>query len=312
MKSPLLVTGSHRSGKGYMIKMLNLRNEFNIVEEPLNISNNTGWIGSKIQNYFLYIDEANSSLFKKEFDKLIYKYDYRFFKQLSFISNFNDFKKVIKDYIVSIKYKYNNNRLLIDDPFAVFSAEWFYKEYNADVIIMIRHPASFVSSLKLLKYEFPFSHLSNQKNLVEFKLKKYKSQLDEYTIDKKSIVEQGVFLWMMIYDVVNQFRNKYKTDWMFVRFEDIIRYPETNIHEISQYVGLPTNSFITELEKAKSSSISDKEIKLLDEQNKISNSYSTKDHLCSYKKILTEQEIAYVKEKAKNIWCEFYSDEDWP
>jgi hypothetical protein len=314
MKSPVLITGSHRSGKSYMVNGININNNFNLIHEPLNAGHKTGWIGLDINKYYTYINESNSYRFKEEFTRTIDKYKYRVNKQIEYISSIRDLSNVIKDIITSLKYKLNNNRPLIDDPFAVFSAEWFYREFNADVVIMIRHPASFVSSLKLLNYKFPFSHLLDQNKLVEDKLKKYEPELVEFVRDEKSIVEQGELLWRMIYDVVSQYKKTYNSDWFYIKFEDIVRNPEVTFENIYRHLGLTMNSDNLKNIKshlAKSDKKSDKEAKLLPGSGEPGYNHSIEDHLTIYKKVLTPGEISYIKDKSKDIWQEYYSEEDW-
>jgi hypothetical protein len=313
-KPPVLITGAHRSGKSYTVRGININNEFNIIHEPLNINSRIGWTGIKIPNYFLYIDHNNSRLFKPEFERMLYKYEYRLTKQLKEMTGLKDLTQVIKDLIVSLKYRANNNRTLIDDPFAVFSAEWFHKEFGSDVIIMVRHPASFAGSLKLLNYRFPFSHILNQENLIEGKLSSYRSEITEFASGNKSVVEQGVLLWRVIYDIVNQYRNKYGSKWLFLRFEDIVRIPESSFNNIYKYLGLSLCP--TDLQKINSrlfgtGQTQDKEARLMIDKNIPGYVYSIEDHLGSYKNVLSETEILYVKERSKDVWNNFYTDEDW-
>ncbi len=314
MKTPVLITGSHRSGKGYTINAINLNKSFNIIQEPLNIDSRIGWTGIDIPYYFTYINEKNSAYFKEKIINTIYNYDYRLSRQLKNIAGLREFLSVLKDFARSFKYKLNNKRPLIDDPFAIFSAEWFYKEINVDIIIMIRHPASFISSLKLLNYDFPFSHLFNQKKLIEGPLHKYALEIEEFTNKKKSIVEQGVLLWRMIYDVVCQYRKNYSSDWLFIRFEDVVRNPEIHLKEIYKYTGLSADNInfkTLKIDLSKNFSKEDKEVKLLLKENKINDKYSIEDHLNCYKIILTDSEIQYIKETARGVWMEYYTEDEW-
>ncbi len=311
MKPPILITGSHRSGKSYTVKGINLYNNFNIIHEPLNVNTTMGWTGLDIEHYYTYIDESNSDKFRKAYSRTFNNYNYRLLKQLRKTS-IGDLSGVVKDFANSLRYRLNRKRALIDDPFAIFSAEWFYREFNSDIIIMIRHPASFAASLKLLKYNFPFSHLLNQKNLVEKKLGRFEPKLIEYADRNPDIVKQSVLLWRMIYDTVKQYRDEYGNNWFFMRFEDIARKPEIYFEKIYYYLHLPVHpaslrNIRHNIRTIKSTP--DKELGIL--TNLHGGEYSVEDHLMSYKKILTEDEINYVKEKAHDVWQHFYSEDDW-
>ena len=60
----------------------------------------------------------------------------------------------------------NDGQILIE-PIGFFSAEWFSKKYHTPVVLVVRHPASFVSSLKKLNWGFDFNCLLTQKELME-------------------------------------------------------------------------------------------------------------------------------------------------
>jgi hypothetical protein len=311
MKSPVLITGSHRSGKSYVVNGININNDFNLIHEPLNAESKTGWLGIDINNYYTYIDSINSSLFREEFARTIEKYQYRLSRQIENILSIGDLKRIVRDILTTLRYKLNNNRPLIDDPFAIFSAEWFYREFNADVVILIRHPASFVSSLKLLNYRFSFEHLLNQKSLIEDKLKKYRSELVEFSKNEKTIVEQGELLWRMIYDTVRQYRESYNSDWIYIRFEDLIRNPEESFSKILEHLNITMNNGDLQRMIAHLSSTEkkpDKEAKLLAVNG---TDHTIEDHLNIYRKILTPGEISYIKHKSRDIWPEYYGEEDW-
>ena len=311
---PILVTGSHRSGKGLLIGAINLNDNFNIIQEPLNPKSKIGWTGITVPYYYMYIDDSLKNTYKKELSSTIHDYKYRVFKQLKEIKKPREYLGVLKDILTSCKLRLNWKRLLIDDPFALLSAEWFYFEFGARVIIMIRHPASFVSSLKLLNYEFPFSDLLNQEDLINKKLLKYLPEINEYANNRKSIVEQGALLWRLLYEVVLQYKWEFGSQWLFVRFEDIVRFPEVYLPEIYNYIDLPKKGInFQELKKKYSLSFSrsDREVKLLINQNRIKNNYSVEGHLEIYKSILNKSEIELVKNTTKEIWKQYYSEADW-
>lgn len=50
-------------------------------------------------------------------------------------------------------------RALLKDPFAVFSVPWFAKKLNCQIVITVRHPAAFASSLQRLGWNFDFKDL---------------------------------------------------------------------------------------------------------------------------------------------------------
>ena len=71
--------------------------------------------------------------------------------------------KTSKAYRLSLKQYFNFKRSkeaglrpLLKDPIAIMSCEWLAETFNMDVIVVIRHPAAFVASLKVAGWEFAF------------------------------------------------------------------------------------------------------------------------------------------------------------
>ncbi len=52
------------------------------------------------------------------------------------------------DYVNYYKYRMYNIRPLIKDPIGLFSYKWLVSKFDMDVLVLIKHPAAFVSSLK--------------------------------------------------------------------------------------------------------------------------------------------------------------------
>lgn len=235
MNRPILVTGSHRSGKSIITNGIAQSGKYNIIHEPLNINQRIGRNGLKLKHYYTYIYEGNSDRFKKEFDSTLC-YDYRLVQEIKSVNSFYDMGRICKDILLSLKHKMNKKAPLIDDPFSVFSAEWFYHQYDAKIIVLIRQPASFVSSLKTLNYHFPFGDLLEQKELMIQKLNPFKNEIKEFCETNKTIVEQGELLWRIIYSSVLNYRIKYKDDWLFIKFEDLIDNPYKTFNKTYRYI----------------------------------------------------------------------------
>ena len=61
---------------------------------------------------------------------------------------------------------------------ALFSAEWIAETFDAQVVVVVRHPAAFASSLKLDGWAHPFSHFMNQPALIEAYLEPFRAEID--------------------------------------------------------------------------------------------------------------------------------------
>ena len=86
---------------------------------------------------------------------------------------------------------------LLKDPFAVFSLAWFAERLNCQIVVTVRHPAGFASSLKRLNWSFDFQDLLNQPLLMRDWLEPYRSLM--LGIREDDIIGQASLLWAMIY-----------------------------------------------------------------------------------------------------------------
>jgi len=187
------------------------------------------------------------------------------------------------------------------------SAEWLYKTFNMDVIVLIRHPASFVSSLKRLEWKFQFSNLLEQEELMREKLYPFKEEIKNFTTNEKNIIDQAILLWRIIYYVVNEYRKKYP-NWIFKRHEDLAKNPVEEFRDIYKKIGLNYTKSIEHKITKYSSLENPNEVSVKQPGNIKRNS---KSQIAIFKKRLSAREIEYIKEKTKDVWIYFYDDNDW-
>jgi hypothetical protein len=116
-------------------------------------------------------------------------------------------------------------RPLVKDPLALLSAEWFAQEFGADVVVIVRHPAAFVSSLVRLQWSHPFDDFLRQDRLLEERLSSFAAEINEFAHRPREIIEQGILLWRILYSVVGGYADAHP-EWTFVRHEDVSATPE--------------------------------------------------------------------------------------
>src|SRR5262249_5799849 len=97
-------------------------------------------------------------------------------------------------------------RIVMKDPCALLSAEWLADEYNMDVLVLIRHPAAFASSLKRLKWQFDLSRFAKQPALVDKHLAPFRKEIERCAENWPDQIGQAILLWRMLYWVVRQYQ----------------------------------------------------------------------------------------------------------
>lgn len=266
------------------------------------MSNNWFFHTSKLKSWFFYIDENNQAKFKDLIEKTL---DYR----LSFS---NQEKISIVKYLrflkLSMEYKYHrlsNNRPLIKDPIAFFSAEWISKSFDCKVIVTVRHPAPFIASLKVKNWKFDFNNFLDQKNLMN-KLKPFNEEIQIISRSKNSsIIDQGILLWKIFTYQTNQYMEEH-SNWIFVRHMDLVNNPEKNFKQIIRYCDLEYTKTTKNFLKKTISSKNPKEVMTS------SNIYrDTNSILTLWKERLTTSEILKIRNSVDEYYYYFYEDDDW-
>ena len=248
---PILVTGSHRSGSTWVGKTLAKASGVTYIEEPFNIGRNRHALcNANIPYWFYCVDEDNDADVLNAFQKMVsLRYGhFQAFKSILDEKGLSRKKSALlraaKEEVEFTRGRFSGHgRALIKDPIAIFSAEWIYKKMNADIVVLIRHPAAFVSSLARLDWSFDFRDLLEQKVLIDQYLSSYEGQIEEFAHNPKPVIEQSALLWVLIHSVINQYQQRHN-DWIFLRHEDISINPVAEFSNLFSRLNLDFNKDI--------------------------------------------------------------------
>lgn len=307
MKKNILVTGSHRSGTTWTGKVLSQSNNIRYVHEPFNLDNKRK--DSPFTFWFEYLFDS-----PKEHQEKAIKYIESFYK----ITNENEVKLFEKINSLKELYKYSkafvdkivSKRTIIKDPIALMSTEWLYKNFDLDIIVLIRHPAAFIASIKIKNWEFDFHNYLDQKYLMNNYLKNYEDLIIDFSKNEKDIIDQGILLWNTIHEVIDKYQSKYNNEWYFVKHEDLSSDPIVEFKKIFEKFDLPFNSKVKNYITSTTTEKVKKEV--LTNSTPIDHvKRNSKENIKSWKSRLTEEEISRIKKGTENVWIKFYSESDW-
>jgi hypothetical protein len=308
-KRPILVTGSIRAGTTWVGRMISESPTVGYIHEPLNPwekQRTLGICSARVPCWFLYITKENQSVYHEHIRNTL-EFRYNLIGGLRGMRSLKDVERVLQEYRTFRMYRSCDVRPLVKDPFALFSAEWFAETFGMDVVILIRHPAAFVSSLKRLKWGFPFWHLLKQPLLMRDHLHSFETQLKECESERCDVIDQAILLWNILYYVVVEYRKKHK-DWVFLRHEDISRDPQRCFQDLFVRLGLDFSSQVESAIQEHSDPSNPSEVP-------IAWAYALKrdsrSAIWSWKDRLTKSEIERIREGSWDIAQEFYSDDDW-
>lgn len=306
-KRIIVLSGSHRSGSTWGGKMIALADNVFYVDEPFNVgkmhykSPISEWLldpqyqsvekQNKIKNYLSDLAESPSFLLKYNLYHLVKR------NRKKFVNNpFSNIQELFSHYK---KSKLPNSIPIFKDPIAVLGLEWIDKNFDAKIIVIIRHPAAFITSTVLRKWQFDACELLKQKELIE---NHFSSLLNEVLINcekKGHFLDNNILAWNMIHSRIMDYKNKNK-HWYFVRHEDLSLNPVREFEKIYNFLDL---NFTDEIKT-----------KIIEFTTKGGDSYyhrNSAENVLQWKSKLSASEIEIIKRKTAPFWKEFYDEKDW-
>ena len=306
MSSPILVTGAHRSGTTWVGKILSAGQEVAYISEPLNVHHRPGVFSVPTQHWYTYICENNQSDYLSAFIDTK-NFNYHLIREILSLRSIKDCGRMVRDLNWFINGKLRNAVPLFKDPFAVFSAGWFKQALNCRVVILVRHPLPFVSSLKRLGWHFDFTNLLEQPLLMKDYLEPFRREMTGLLDEPSDVIAQGSLLWKMIYTVVDGFR-KTQPDFLILRHEDLSRRPEEEYRSLFSSLNL---AFTPEVQQSLIKSSRRGNPEELSTQKVHEVNLDSQANLKNWQNRLDEKEIQRIRELTQSVATKFYSDTFW-
>ena len=300
----ILVIGSHRSGSTWAGNNLALAPHTGYIQEPFNINIQLGVVATPFKNWFQYVCDENAEDYREPLRKVI-QFEYPLTSNLAKVKKFWMVKQIVRDQIACFFHKIKNDTPIVKDPIAVFSADWLSKTYNMNVLVMIRHPGAFCSSLKIKNWEFDFNNFLNQSMLMDRYLSQFKKEIQDHAENKKDIIDQGILLWNCIHHTINVYQQEHP-EWLFVKHEDLSNEPVEGFQSIFESFGLEFTAQVKLNILQNSGSHNPTE-------QQSSNEFvrNSKANIYNWKHRLTQNEIEKIREETHQVSSVFYDDSEW-
>lgn len=304
LSHPILVTGTHRSGTTWVGRMLAADSMTAYISEPLNVLHRPGVLRAKVKYWYQYVCEENEDEFLPAFRELL-DFDYHLWDEIRSIRSTRDFLRMGRDFTIFYNGLMRGQRVLMKDPFAVFSTEWFAKRLSCKVVVVVRHPAPFVSSLKRLNWPFDLQDLLDQPLLMRDHLEPYRQQIE--SAKKGDLIGQWALLWNLIYGTVHAalLRNP---QFITVRHEDLSLDPLDRYRELYRTLDL---EFTPRVEKFILRSSSSENPAEVSRRRVYSVKLDSRANMENWKKRLTEDEIRRIRELTQEVAQLYYPDMPW-
>lgn len=301
---PILVTGTHRSGTTWIGKMLAADSSTAYISEPLNVLHRPGVFRAKVNHWYQYICDDNKDEYLSAFNDLL-EFDYHLWDEIRSLRSRRDFLRMGRDFLIFYNGLMRGQRVLMKDPFAVFSMEWFAKCLKCKVVVAVRHPAAFVSSLKRLNWPFNFQDLLDQPLLMRDFLEPYRGQMEAAKTD--DVIGQSALLWNLIYRSVHTMLER-NPDFIPARHEDLSLDPVNGYRKLYESLGLDFNHRVEKVILNSSSSDNPME---LSRKKVHSVKLDSRANMDNWKKRLTADEIKRIRSMTEEVSHFFYPDVEW-
>jgi hypothetical protein len=300
---PILVTGAHRSGTTWVGKMLALAPGVAYVHEPFSPKTPKGLSPAGFDRYFTVVSDANAARYQPGLERtLALRYDLG--AQLRSARGWRDVVRIPRDYRRLMETRRGGRRPLMKDPIALLSAEWLAETFGMDVVVLVRHPAAFAASIKRLGWKHSFATFYDDGRLPET-LRPFEAEIREQAERPGDPVAQAALLWRLLYNAVDGYRERHP-DWSFVRHEDASLDPLGTFERLYERLGLTlTDAARDEIAR---STASDNPAELPTPHSVQLDSAAS---LGRWREDLTTEEVETLRERTRDVWPRFYSDEDW-
>lgn len=253
-KARILVTGSNRSGSTWVGRVLESHSQVDTIVEPLNLNRIQRY--KRIDYSFWYPKITRDNPDAPKIKSLI---DY--YLNVDLLTFLTQFFKSYEGHSFwkSVKKRWRRAKRpikVLKDPTALFSVPWIVEEFTVKPILLIRHPAAYVLSIKEKNWWFDFDNFLKQPNFFSGRLVPLKNEVNEFKKSEttKDIIDNAALLWKVFYTQVLEYQEKYP-EWFFITHEELSIEPLKNYNLMCQYLGLEfresMKDFIIETTQAK-------------------------------------------------------------
>jgi hypothetical protein len=298
----ILVTGSVRSGSTWVGNMIALHPGIYYVSEPFN----TDRPNCPARYRFHYVTADDEAAFRTYLRPNV---EFRYpLSELLWHGTYPEGRLPIL--LRSAKHLYRRlagYRPLLKDPHALFSSEWLSRTYAMDVVVLIRHPAAFVSSMKRLGWQFCFNHFLEQSQLMSALLGPWEADMRRLVSGTPSPVENIALMWRVIHGVIREFQRRHP-EWIFVRHEDLSQNPVPEYRRLFERLGLRMTPALERAVAEHSSEENPREarpgvVHLLKRDSRAG--------VWNWRTRLTPSEVTQVRRATEDVAAHFYADADW-
>ncbi|WP_169948603.1 sulfotransferase [Microbispora sp. H11081] len=235
---PVLVTGLPRSGTSWVGRMLTASGRLVYVNEPLNPQRppgrSPGVLDASVTHRFQYICPDDETPWLAAFSRTV-ALRYGWAAEIRRNHGPGDLARMAKYGTAFTLGRLLARRALLDDPFALLSAEWFAARLGCRVVVVVRDPVSFAASWRRLGWRVDVRELLGQPFLLRDH--PYVADLGRH-IGERDVVTAAAVLWRAARRVTDTVARR-TAGVRVVRYEDLCAAPVDGFRDLYDWCGLP-------------------------------------------------------------------------
>ncbi|WP_152983626.1 sulfotransferase [Lyngbya aestuarii] len=239
IKNWIFVTGVPRSGTTFVGMNLSLPLEVDYIHEPFNPQCGL----PEITQWYRYVRPSLDTEEMQKYHQLTQKiFSYDFTLKTNIPENDPWQRKIIKQVIGSrgpfylrwAKMNPFHQAAVIKDPIGNLLSEYLYVNFQVKPVIIIKHPTSFVASIKRVNFQPSPAKLNDQPHLIE---DYFADEPDFLTQEWSDPVLAAAAFWRVIYKVILEQASQYP-DWMIITHEELSREPVSVFQKLYHHLNL--------------------------------------------------------------------------
>ena len=306
--APVLVTGSPRSGSTWVGNVLALARGAGYIHEPFNRRRPPGLCRAPLTD-FAYVTPENETPYLEAFrDTLAWRYSPS--AEIGTVRGPRALARLTRDFAYFEMNRRRGARVILKDPLALFSADWIATRFGARVVVVIRHPAGFVASMRAAGWRMNFRTFQNQPRLIADRLAPFAEAIAGAAAQPPDDqIAATTLLWNILHHHIALLTAEHP-DWIFVRHEDLSRDPAAGFEDLFARLGLDFSEPVrADLRQFTTDHGALGRLSLFGRTRRTMRDSRASVH--AFRQRLDAAEIAAVRDATAPLWPRFYDDGDW-
>ncbi|MGH9001358.1 MAG: sulfotransferase [Acidimicrobiia bacterium] len=317
-RRPVVVAGMARAGTSWVAEMLKAAGGFVHLNEPFNPKHPPGLcpgiLNAPLPVGYVYVTEANAGPYRAALTDT-FRFRYRHLAELRANRRPFDLAKMAKYSASFALGALAGKRPLLDDPYASLAAEWIADTYDAQVCVLVRHPAAMVASYRKLGYSAHLRHFLDQPRLMSEWLEPWRADMEALVDTDDKVAQVGLFWRMLHHPLAEMARRSPRLH--VVRYEDLCASPEAAYADLFAKMCVEFNDTArSEVVRGTSGTSANRSHSWrMSRQGLLSRTafrpMDSRAMISAWRKTVTADEAARLRQLTGPVAEEFYGDADW-